>query len=110
MCPKADLLQRVLYLISHRVPPSTSLDCVTTHAGQWENITPNMISKTLKTAVGFCGPNLGFEYKDISTRSLYDSVAIVLLCSGLDSNIINLIGRLHSNEILRTSTCRQIHS
>ena len=34
--------------------------------GQWGNITPTIISKTLKTVVKFCGPILVFKAKDVS--------------------------------------------
>ena len=60
-----------------------------------------MISKTLKNAVGFCGSNLGFEAEYLSFRSLHAAVAMSLLCLVFDSNVINLIGRWHSNNILR---------
>ena len=60
-----------------------------------------MIPKTLKTAVGSCGPNLGFEAKDISVLSLHTSGAMELLFSEVDGNIIKIIVRWRSNEILR---------
>ena len=60
-----------------------------------------MIVNTLKTAVGFCGPNLGFESKDASTRSLRVSGSMDLLCLVVDSTIIHLVGCWRSNEILR---------
>ena len=60
-----------------------------------------MISKTLKTVVMFCRPNLVFEAKDVSTSSLRSKGAIALLCASVDSNTINLIGRWYSNEMLQ---------
>ena len=69
--------------------------------GRWEKITPYMISKTLKADVGFCRPNLVYEDKDISACSLRATVAMSLLCSVLDSNIINLIRRCLRNEMIR---------
>ena len=60
-----------------------------------------MISKTLKTDVGFCGTKLGFEAKNVSSHSLRTAGVMALLCSVVDSDIIKLIGSWYSNEILR---------
>ena len=59
-----------------------------------------MISNTLKTDIGFCGPTLGFEVKDVSDRYLCSAGAMDLLCTGVDSNIIKLIDRWQSDNIL----------
>ena len=95
MCPKEPLLRKVLRLISQVDTPYTPLARVI------KNITPTMISKFLKTAVGFCGTNVGFEAKDVSARSLRFVIAIALLRSGVDRDIIKLIGRWCINKILR---------
>ena len=47
--------------------------------GGCKNITPKMISKTLKTSVKVCGPDMGFEAKDVSTHSIGDIGAMALL-------------------------------
>ena len=60
-----------------------------------------MILNTLKTAVGFCRLNLGFNAKDVSARSLRATGVMAFLCSRLDSNIINLVGICHRNEMIR---------
>ena len=64
------------------------------------NITPTMILKTLKIAVGFCIPNLVFEAKGVSSHSLKFIGVMALLYSLVDSDIINLIGCWHSNKML----------
>ena len=60
-----------------------------------------MISKNLKSAVGVCGINLGFEAKDVSARSLRATGAMALLCPGSDSDIIKIIGHWQSDKMLR---------
>ena len=50
-----------------------------------------MISKTLKTSIKFCSPDLVFESKDFSAQYLRSLGEMVILCAGVDSNIINLI-------------------
>ena len=59
-----------------------------------------MISKTINTAVMFCGPNMGFEAKDISTHSLCAAGAMALICAGVDRDIIKMIGLCVNNEII----------
>ena len=58
-----------------------------------------MNTKTLKTSVKFCIPNLGFESKD--DQSFCAEGAMLFLCAGVDSDIIKLIGCWYSNEIIR---------
>ena len=60
-----------------------------------------MITKLLKGGVSLSGENLGFLPKDVSARSLRAAGAMALLCSGIDTNIIWLIGRWRSDEMLR---------
>ena len=69
--------------------------------GEVGKITPTIISKTLKTTVGFYEPNLGFESKDVSAHSLCTAGAMALICSGEDSDIIKLIGCWRSNKMFR---------
>ena len=71
-----------------------------TPTGRWKNITPTMINKTPKSAVKFCGPNLVFEAKDVSDLLLRSTGSMALLCAGVNSNIIKLIGRWRSDDIL----------
>ena len=59
-----------------------------------------MILKTLKTAIGFYGPNLRSEAMDIYNKYLLSVGAIKLLYVGIYSNITKLIGRWHKDEIL----------
>ena len=93
MCPKVAFLRQVLYMISQRAPPYTLLARVMTTVGRWENITSKLISNTLNTAVGLCGPNLGFEAKDVFARSLHANGDMTPLCSGVITNLIKMIGR-----------------
>ena len=60
-----------------------------------------MITKVLKGSVSLSGENLGFLPKDVSARSLRAADAMALLCSGIDTDIIRLIGRWCSDEMLR---------
>ena len=61
-----------------------------------------MITAHLKALVKLlAGTHLWFTYKDVSARSLWAAGAMALLCSGVYNNIISLIGRCRSDEMLR---------
>ena len=104
LCPKQALRRRVLHLRNNGAPADSPLSRFKTPAGRWKNVTPTMISATLKAAVKFCGPNLGYTKDDVSARSLRAAGAMALLCAGVDSDIIRLIGRWRSDEMLRYLT------
>ena len=60
-----------------------------------------MITAYLKaTAKLLAGTHLGFTQKDVSARSLWVVGAIVLLCSGVGTDIISLIGSWRSDKML----------
>ena len=61
-----------------------------------------MITAHIKATVKlFAGTHLGFMHKDLSARSLQTAGAMARLCSGVDNDIISLIGRWRSDEMLR---------
>ena len=61
-----------------------------------------MIMAHLKATVKLlAGTNLGFTYKYISARFLRTAGAMALLCSGVDTDIISLVGRWRSDKVLR---------
>ena len=47
------------------------------------------------------GAGLGFLSKDVSARSRRAAGAMALLCSGIETDIIKLVGRWRSDEMLR---------
>ena len=93
LCPKYSLFWNVLHLRPNKAPPSAPLSRIITPIGRWKNIMPTIIYKTLKTDVIFCGPNLAFKSKDVSNRSLCAAGAMAIICSGIESDIIKMIGR-----------------
>ena len=101
LCTKSALIQSVLHLRVNNKTPSTPLARFMTQTIQWKNIAPTMISKTIHTAVMFCGPNMGFEAKDVSTHPLCAAGAMDLLCSGFHRDIIKMIGLWINNDMIR---------
>ena len=60
-----------------------------------------MIFKNLKAAIKFCIPDLDFTTKYVFSRSLSFVGAMLLLCVGVEINIIKLIVRWRSNLMLQ---------
>ena len=97
--PKAALVFRILHLITNGATSTSALGIHFANV-KWRNFTPTNIYKTLNTTVKFLGPSLSFKDSDVSTRSLQDVGTMPLICIDVDSNIINLIGRWHLNDML----------
>ena len=102
LCPKEALRRRVAHIRQHEAPVDTPVACFKTPRGRWTNVSPTIITAHLKVTVKFLsGTHLGFTHKDVSVRSLWAVSAMELLCSGVDTNIISLIGRWRSDEMMR---------
>ena len=101
LCPVLCSARRIIHLRQH----GGRLDAPLARyfqRGKWHNVTPTDISKALKTAVATLGPAaLGFLPSDVSARSLRASGAMALLCARVDTDIIRLLGRWRSDEMLR---------
>jgi hypothetical protein len=63
-------------------------------------IKPNDITLVLLRAICLIGPEVGLTEADVSARSLRAGGAMALLCAQVDDNIICLVGRLQSNDML----------
>ena len=102
LCPKEDLRRRARHLRQKDAPVNTPLDQFKSPRGHWLNVTPPKITAHLKATVKlFAGTHLGFTHHDVSARSLRTAGAMALLCSGVDHDIINLIGRWRSDGMMR---------
>ena len=65
-------------------------------------MTPPKITAHLKATIKhFVGTHLEFTNHDVSARSLRAAGTMALLFSGVDHDIIKLIGRWRSNEMMR---------
>ena len=101
LCPVNALVRRVIHLRQHNAAPNTPLARV--HNGtRWAKITPSLITNTLRNAVTYLSPaSLGFLPSDVSARCLRAAGANALLCANIDTDIIRLLGRWRSDEMLR---------
>ena len=100
VCPVLALVRRVLHLRSNTAAQDTPL-AVVYRPGSRTPVTPAMITQTLRHHVSIIGPSLGFLPPEVSVRSLRAAGANALLTAKIDTNVIQLIGRWRSDEMLR---------
>jgi hypothetical protein len=103
-CPVLATVRRVLHLRAHHASPDTPLATyyrVTNGRTSRHPVTPPDITAILRMSVHALGPALGFLPTDISTKSLWAGGAMALLLAQVDTDIIRLLGRWRSDEMLR---------
>ena len=100
LCAVRAIGRRILHLRSHNALPSTPLASAFTATGL-QHVKPSQITDALRMAVQFLGPSLGFLPTDVSARCLRAAGANALLCGGVDTDVIRLLGRWRSDEMLR---------
>ena len=100
LCPVAALTRRIVHLRLSRANLTTPL--ASTYTTKWEKIKPSDITTVLRQAVRFLSPAaLGFNPEDVTARCLRAAGANALLCANVDTDIIRLLGRWRSDEMLR---------
>ena len=100
LSPTKILARRVIHIRSNTADTHTPLCTYFTATGS-NSITPRDITHTIRNAVTFLGPSLGFLPSDVTARCLRAAGANALLCSNVDTDIIRLLGRWKSDEMLR---------
>jgi len=100
LCPVRALIRRILHLRENNANPLTPL--ATAYQDQIPTaILPSHITQVLRAAVTIIGPSLGFLPADVSARCLRAAGATALSCAEVDSCHISLLGRWHSDQMLR---------
>ncbi len=99
-CPTKALVRRVVYLRLRNAPATTPI------ASFWRGnrrvaIKNNDITVLLRTAATLLFPETGLAPDEISARSLRAGGAMALLCGNIDTNLIKMIGRWHSDAMMR---------
>ena len=100
LSPPRILARRIIHLRRNGADLTTPL-CRCHEPTGWIHIKPKDITAALRTAVQFLGPSLGFLPTDVTARCLRAAGANALLCSNVDTDIIRLLGRWRSDEMLR---------
>ena len=98
LCPVKALVRRVLCL---RAAGASSPTPLARLINQPTSVTPSQITSLLRQAVCELGTDLGFLPSDVSARCLRAAGATALLVGKVDTDVIRLIGRWRSDEMLR---------
>jgi hypothetical protein len=101
VCPVLALIRRVLHLRQFNAPPTTPLCTVFISHAHSIPITSSMLTTSLRDIATTLLPLTGFLPTDISTLALRAGGAMALLCAQVDENIIKLVGRWRSDQMLR---------
>jgi hypothetical protein len=99
-CPVHALIRRSVHLRQHNALPTTPLCTVYIHNTPIV-VTSTILTQHLRQAATILLPSTGFPPKDISARALRAGGAMALLCAQVDSDVIKLIGRWKSDQMLR---------
>jgi hypothetical protein len=98
-CPVKALINRIRHLRVHGAPATTPL--YSYYDTNWRTIDTRHLTAQLRTTVTVLGPTYGIHPNDISIRSLRSSGTMALLCAKVDTDMIQLLGRWRSDEMLR---------
>lgn len=99
-CPVQAIIRRLLHLRANNAPLPTPLATYFL-ADRSYPVTATDISSALRLSSTALGPSLGFLPSDVSARSLRAGGAMALLCANVDTDIIRLLGRWHSDAMMR---------
>jgi hypothetical protein len=90
----------VAYLRRHNAPNTIALSSYNDN-GRWRTLKSAEITHALRTSVIAIGSTVGLTHTEISARSLRASGAMALLLGGVNVDVIKIIGRWQSDEVLR---------
>jgi hypothetical protein len=113
LCPCKALLRISAHLRSHHAPPTTPIYTYYDPAGTPHAVTPEHIRDSLRTAAADLSHLTGLDPALLSSRSLRPGGATALLCAGIDTDVIKLVGRWKSDAMmtyLRVSTLAHSHN
>jgi hypothetical protein len=98
-CPVVALINRVKHLRQHHAPLTTPL--YSYFHIRWHRIDTTLLTQHLRHAVVAMGHDYGIQSHQVSIRSLRSSGAMSLLCAKVDTDMIRLLGRWRSDEMMR---------
>lgn len=101
VCPVLALIRRTQHLRHFLAAPDTPLCTVFTAPLASTSITSQHLTTALRSVATTLYPITGFPASDVSARALRAGGAMALLCARVDDNIIKLVGRWRSDQMLR---------
>jgi hypothetical protein len=101
LCPVQAVISRVLALRTHGATVDATLNAVRlTATTPFRYLVPSDITSRIR-AVLHLHPDPAYTPADVSVRSTRARGAMALLCAGVDSDRLRLIGRWRSDEMFR---------
>lgn len=100
-CPVKAVVRRVVSLRLAQASATTPLYVEKITATTSRSVTAASLTARLRIVAQQLLPTLGINPQDISARSLRPGGAMALLCARIDTDVIRLIGRWRSDEMLR---------
>lgn len=98
-CPTKALSRRIAHLRSNGADANTLL-CAVRKNDRWTHVKGKHITDACKLIVA-AHPEIGLHPDDISVRALRAGGAMALLCGGVDTDVIRLVGRWKSDAMFR---------
>jgi hypothetical protein len=99
-CPVKATVHRILHLRNHKPSKTTPLASYF-HRGKRIPIKAADVTTALRLATIATAQQTGLNHRDISARSLRASGAMALMCGKVDHTTIHMLGRWHSDAMLR---------
>lgn len=100
LCPCKSLARICEHLRQHHADATTPLHTYYDADGNPSCVTPQQVTDALRTAAAAVEAQTGIPPTNLSARSLRPGGATALLCSGIHSTVIQLIGRWRSDAML----------
>ena len=100
-CPVNATIRCLLYHRQHNTQRNKPLASYYNERNQLIAITAQDITDQLRASATTLYPQTGIASKDLSARSLRVGGAMALLCGHIDFDVIKLLGRWHSDAMLR---------
>jgi hypothetical protein len=100
-CPVLALIRRIVHLRQNNAPHTAPLYLTFVSPGTTASVTATRITALLRNSATALYLELGIDPLRISARSLRAGGAMALLCARVDTDLIRLVGRWRSDEMLR---------
>lgn len=100
LCPTKTVARRVRHLRENGAPKETPLYTYFDETGSHGQVYSQHLTTALRKAAEDTFSELGIAPEDISARSLRPGGATAMLCARIDTNIIRIVGRWKSDEML----------
>jgi hypothetical protein len=99
-CPVLATVRQVIHLRENGATPNTPLASFVQN-GRTKHVTAANVTDSIRKSVAVLGPSVGLLPAEVNARSLRAGGAMALLCSEVDTNVIRLLGRWHSDSMMR---------